>query len=281
MIKTPDIKISNDICGLLAEEDGWNVKDGADAMYDDTSCYQHIDIGADHHNFLWSKFCEDIKHGSRFFSLSAKETLCKVFDNINDFSSVSGKKTIRDISGSKIFRARKANTLEEIKKIATQPSIELAAPPKHLAVNGRMNPVGVSFFYGAFDKDTCLSELRPAVGETLICGEFTESKPLRVFDFTVLNNIYTELSMFDPDYSEKYSQLSFLKDFESIISKAYLPDDTDLEYLPLQVMTEYISSFLEGGVDGVIFPSAQKNSTTENIVVFDCSNSAYYCNCEH
>jgi hypothetical protein len=124
-------------------------------------------------------------------------------------------------------------------------------------------------FYGAFDQDTCISELRPAVGETIVCGAFRETKPLRVFDFTVLNEVYSELSMFDPDYPEKLSQLSFLRSFESIISKAFLPHDTTLEYLPLQAMTEYLSRFVDGGVDALIYPSAQREGVKQNIVVFD------------
>jgi hypothetical protein len=78
--------------------------------------------------------------------------------------------------------------------------------------------------------------------------------------------------MFDPCYIEKYSQLMFLRDFESIISKAFLPNDTDLEYLPFQAMTEYLARFVAGGVEGIIFPSAQRAGAAENIVIFDHHN---------
>ncbi len=270
MIKSSDSEISDDICAYLSGDEGFDVvKDGADAMYDDTSCYQHTEIGAWQHNEMWQRFCEDIKHGSRFFSLEAESTLSAVFKNINSYSSTSGKKTVRNIIDCEIFRARKANTLEEIQQIASKPEDELRAPPKKLAKNGRMNPVGIPIFYGAFDKETCISELRPAVGETILCGKFELSEPLKVFDFTVLNNIYKELSMFDPEYSDKLSQLSFLRSFEFIISKAFLPNESDLEYLPLQAMTEYLSRYVEGGVEGIIYPSAQKEGETENIVIFD------------
>lgn len=273
MIKPSDSEISDDICAYLAEDEGFAVvKDGADPMYDDTYCYQHIEIGSGLHNDMWRNFCEDIKHGSRFFSLEAESTLSEVFKNINGYSSTSGISPIREISERDIYRARKANTSSEIRQITSQPEVELNAPPKHLARNGRMNPVGVSIFYGAFDKATCIAELRPAVGETIVCGMFEETKPLRVFDFTVLNDIYDELSIFDPEYSDKLSQIQFLRNFESIISKAFLPNDTALEYLPLQAMTEYLSRYLEGGVDGIIYPSAQKEGNSDNIVIFDHTN---------
>ncbi|MFT4927394.1 MAG: hypothetical protein ACI8WB_003501 [Phenylobacterium sp.] len=274
MIKASYEEVANDICNLLDGMESWDVgKDGAEAMYDFSSCYQHITMGAGYHHSLWDDFCEDIKHGTRFFSLDAKSKLNKVFANISDYSSFAGKKVIREISGIPIYRARKANTLAEIEKVTSQPAVELAAPPKNLAVNGRMNPIGVSIFYGAFDRDTCIAELRPAVGETIVCGEFKEAKQLRVFDFTMLNNV-TALSMFDPCYAEKHSQLMFLRDFESIISKAFLPSDTDLEYLPLQAMAEYLARFVAGGVEGIIFPSAQRAGAAKNIVVFDHHNRA-------
>jgi hypothetical protein len=273
MVKPSDSQVSDDICSFLAEDEGYSVvKDGADSMYDSTSCYQHIDTGAGYHNELWEKFCEEIKHGARFFSFEAKTTLSEVFKNINNFSTTLGKKPISEISGRKIYRGRKANTQNEIKKITSDPAIELAAPPSHLARNGRMNPVGISVFYGAFDKETCIAELRPAVGETVVCGLFKEYKPLRVMDFTVLNQVYDELSMFDPEYFTKLSQIQFLRSFESIISKAFLPSSTELEYLPLQAMTEYLSRFVEGGLDGAIYPSAQRGGKTENIIIFDSSN---------
>jgi len=63
-----------------------------------------------------------------------------------------------------------------------------------------------------------------------------------------------------------------LRNFESIISKAFLPSQSDLEYLPLQAMTEYLSRYVDGGVDGIIYPSAQTAGATKNIVVFKNSN---------
>ena len=78
--------------------------------------------------------------------------------------------------------------------------------------------------------------------------------------------------MFDPEYAEKLSQLKFLRNFQSIISQAFLPSESDLEYLPLQAMTEYLSRYVGGGVDGIIYPSAQTDGMTKNIVVFRSDN---------
>lgn len=273
MIKPTNTDISSDICSYLANEEAYFVMtEGDDAMYNSTSCYQHIEVGAGLHFGLWNSFCEDIKHGARFFSLEAHETLSQVFKDITSYASIKGLKPIRLLPVCEIYRSRKANSLDAIKKISSDPEKELDAPPKDRSVNGRMNPIGVPIFYGAFDKDTCIAELRPAVGEKIICGTFILNRPLKVFDFTVLNQVYKELSMFDPNYAYKLSQLEFLKNFESIVSRAFLPSETDLAYLPLQATTEYLSRYVDGGVDGIIYSSAQTGCSTKNIAVFNSSN---------
>jgi hypothetical protein len=273
MIKSSDTNISDDICAYLAEDEEYGVvKDGANAFYNSAYCYKHVDEGGRLHYALWENFCEDIKHGARFFSLEAKSTLSQMFCGVNTYVSSKGETPIRLLPPCEIYRSRKANTIDDVETISSSPHTELDAPPKRVAKNGRLNALGIPIFYGAFDKNTCIAELKPAVGETIVCGIFSLSSPLKVFDFTVLNDVYKELSMFDSEYGEKLSQLAFLRSFEAIISRAFLPSESDLEYLPLQAMTEYLSRYVDGGVDGIIYPSAQSGGFTKNIVVFKNDN---------
>ena len=46
-----------------------------------------------------------------------------------------------------------------------------------------MNAAGVPVFYGALDRETCISELRPPVGCTVVSGEFRLNDEIRVLDF--------------------------------------------------------------------------------------------------
>ena len=142
MIKPSDTTIAVDICAFLSGEEGYSVmSDGADALYDTTSCYQHIDIGAGLHNELWHNFCEDIKHGARFFSLEAHATLTQIFNGIDAYLSTRGERPIRLLPECEIYRCRKANSLSEIEYISSNPVTELDAPPKKVSKNGRMNPM--------------------------------------------------------------------------------------------------------------------------------------------
>lgn len=54
--------------------------------------------------------------------------------------------------------------LGERSEITANPARNLGAPPKVRAGEGRMNPAGVPAFYGAFERETCVAELRPPVG---------------------------------------------------------------------------------------------------------------------
>lgn len=102
-----------------------------------------------------------------------------------------------------------------------------------------------------------------------ICGEFELVKKLKVFDFTTLNIVSTSqsLSHFDPDYGTKLSQSEFMKDFEQIISQPFSPEDTNLEYLPIQALTEYLSHELK--IDAIIYSSAQRGMETNNIAILN------------
>lgn len=260
--------LTDDILSKLSRDEEWAVvKDGATAMFDPCSCYNRIYMGKREHQNIWNQFSNVIKHGSRFFSSDAKSLLDDIFKDISKFNSYEGLKPIRIIDGVDIFRARRIKTYEDIMEIKASPEKQLAAPPPHMAPNGRLSPLGIPVLYGAFDHETCLSELRLSVGETAICGQFKVSKPLRTLDVSVLRKAFVELSFFDPEFETKCSQLEFLNDFEDIISKPYSPEETGLEYLPMQVMTEYLTRYVEGGIEAIVFSSAQKGMKTKNITI--------------
>lgn len=66
-----------------------------------------------------------------------------------------------------------------------------------------MNADGVAVFYGARDVKTCMAEMRPALGNEIAVIELKTSQPLRVLDFSRLENAYggAPLSYFQPDFS--------------------------------------------------------------------------------
>lgn len=266
IIMAETIDISDDIVDKLSGEEGDEVRKGCGSpMFDSGLYYARINVVEYEHEGKWELFSEIIKHGSRFFSSESKEILEDIFEGIGSFKSPSGKKVIRKIKGKEVFRARKVKTNQDMEAIYKAPREELSSPPAKLVANGRLNPQGISVFYGAMDKGTCLAELRLAVGEKAVCGKFQISSSTKVIDFTTLTKAFHNLSFFDPQYREKFDRFEFLNGFEKIISKPFSPEDTNLEYLPIQAMTEYLSTEL--GVEAIIFSSAQRGGKGKNIAI--------------
>lgn len=64
-------------------------------------------------------------------------------------------------AGTAFYRGRAVTSALAVREIVRKPETSLAPPPKHLAPAGRLNVAGKPVFYGALEKGTCLSELRP------------------------------------------------------------------------------------------------------------------------
>lgn len=221
----------------------------------------------------WNEFRTGIMHKSRFFNEKAKEFLRWLFEGIDSFKVAGFDKPdvvrwIRPEDGQPIFRGRNCTDPRTSLSILANPAMQLAAPPKEAASAGRMNPAGVPVFYGAFDRETCIAELRPPVDGRVISAEFKLSKEIRILDFKALEEAYDQknISYFDPDYRLKIERREFLLSIHSIIRHPVVPDQ-EHEYLKTQVVAEYLSTQHNPPIDGVVFSSAQ-NPDGLNIVLF-------------
>lgn len=219
----------------------------------------------------WQEFKSGVMHRSRFFNDHGKAFLDWLFEGIHLLENESGHEVVSRFEiedGLELFRGRYCPPSSDPKKILMSPETELAAPPKERARAGRMNPVGVPVFYGAFDRDTCIAELRPAVGSMVLTGEFQLLRNVRVLDFSILENIFDAqpMSCFDPDYRTKMERRQFLRTLHSKISSPVTPDQ-EQEYIFTQVIAEYLSTQVEPPIDGVMFASVQ-NRHGMNIALF-------------
>lgn len=164
----PDI--SEDLVNILAEREGRDVNKGADPFYDSDSRYIASPFcgNIDEHIEGWEYFCNRIKHERRFFNNDFIDYLAKTFGNLKRFKSQNGT-PLRTINpgdpDASFYRARLIKTPDDEEKIMENPSQELGPPPRRKARAGRMNPAGVPVFYGAFEKHTCVAEIRPSVGD--------------------------------------------------------------------------------------------------------------------
>jgi len=226
----------------------------------------------------WSEFEAEIRTRARFFSKTAESILDDIFGELNRFRARK-RSLIRDVGPSTstnvIFRARRASDHAAITKILEHPARELGAPPMASAGSGRMNPRWISMFYGAFDADTCVAEIRAPVGSSVVIGQFQIARPLRLLDLHTFKELFVErASFFDPDFRRLREKARFLGHLVEIMSRPVMPNDEDFQYLPTQAVAEYLSEKVRPKLDGLIFPSSQRGGKGENVVLFRRSAGA-------
>ncbi len=277
-------ELSDDLVAILAERESRDISQGADAFYDNGSLYgqngENNYGNALDHIESWDYFCSKIMHKTRFFNNELIEGLNSLFSELDNFE-YEYKKPIRVIEPSDLeatfYRARYATG--SLENIYSNPRIELGPPPASFASSGRMNPVGVSVFYGAFEPKTCIAEIRVPVGEIALSGQFKLEKQITVLDLTVLNEIQEPRN---PHYADdnQWGLLYFLRHFSSEISKPVQSHNAHLEYLPTQALSEYLAYHFQPRIDAIIYPSTQTNGKGRNIVILNHAAKLNYENNE-
>lgn len=218
----------------------------------------------------WVKFEQIIKTKNRYFNSEAAVILRKVFDDIDSLSLSFERPVVRVIGiGTDItflYRGRVFQSDEKLKLALESPDLELGPTPWRSAKGGRMNASGISVFYGATNPEAVLAEIRPPVGSKALIGKFEILRPLRMLDISAFNSSFFEGSIFDTMYAELLSRSIFLRNLSQRMTRAIMPDDELFDYLPTQVIADFLGSELK--FDGIIFPSAQSKKGL-NIALFN------------
>lgn len=135
-----------------------------------------------------------------------------------------------------------------------------------------MNAAGIAVFYGATEKETAVAELRPAVGSLISMAAFRVHRPIYVLDLTRFTRAGRQLDIFAKNQMVRATQWAFMQSFASEISEPILPGDEHLEYVPAQVVAEYLTNTSvrwrgsDVTPDAIIFRSAQREGG-KNIAV--------------
>jgi hypothetical protein len=196
----------------------------------------------------WARFCWRIKHAGRFFLLSDQRERAAL-EELGHRCIAFG--LIRSLPrGTRLIRARRQRD-----RAWTTPT-ELGPPPGEVAVqSNRMSPPGISLFYGADDEQTALDEMQEP--GTYAVAEFEVLKPATVLDLT---GVPAVPSFFDVDARQVRSSILFLSRFAEEISRPIERDNRiHLEYIPTQVVTEYLRrEFRDVHLLGIRYASAQR-----------------------
>ena len=211
----------------------------------------------------WRSFCEVIKYHRRFFFADYRanpgerdidaplEVLRKLFDYAESY-----ERMVELPSGVQLFRAR----WQEHSGQYTLPT-ELGPPPRTKSTQtNRMSPPGIVVFYASEHLDTSLRETAVSPGHFVV-GRFEATRPITVLDLTnvpPVPSLFCEIS----DRLEFWprSILTFLNHIAEEIAKPIVRDDrVNIEYIPTQVITEYLRLRLTLNgrrIDGIRYSSS-------------------------
>lgn len=221
----------------------------------------------------WPVFEKNLKTKSRYMSVAALKTLDKVFQGIEAHRTYQNNPVIVEAGPgtalTSLFRARVFQSNESLIAALEKPEISIGPPPPKVAAAGRMNARGIPVFYGATDRHVALAEVRPPVGSNVVVAQFDIIRPLRLLDVEALRSLSVGGSLFDPQFMARKQKASFLSDLSEQITKPVMPDDESLNYIPTQVIAEYLASLESPQLDGMLYASVQAGDDTRNVVLFN------------
>lgn len=278
LTEADDDRVVSALADALIENDDYWPPDGEEPFYDHDYTYQESEYGYQEHSFTWRWFRQGILYEQRFFNADAEKKLSEIFDGLHLIRNEHNEPAIFELRpggpNSEFFRARICNEPSSRAKILEDPATNLGPPPEQLRTAGRMNSSGIMTFYGAFDLTTCIAELRPAVGEKIAAATFTLERPILVLNTTGFAGRPKAINVFAKTHIKRMRLWEFMTQFMNEIAQPSLPNDEHLDYVPTQVVSEYLTHLheLPGAyegrtIDGIIYRSAQ-NSEGKNIAIF-------------
>lgn len=265
-----DYDLAAALVEFLADEEGYAVFQGDTAYYGENEEYEIVIKAKYSTHRDWEKFKKSVMHEVRFFNSSAITFLTNVFCHaLADFDPAPVVKLAR---GSRLFRARLLDDAD-IVDIACDPAGKLGSPPARLAKGGRMNPSGVSVFYASKSADTAIAEVRPWVGADVVLGQFETLRDVTLVDLSRFSTLRGKYEYFDAELEEKLGFESFLRDLHGEIQKPVRSQDHPLEFIPTQVIAEYLSELHVPKFDGLVYGSVQGEGGV-NYVLFRHASAA-------
>jgi hypothetical protein len=232
----------------------------------------------------WSEFERTIRLESRFVYVAnsyrpgsqreAPARLMHFLDGLLGYAEASADMVVSLPAKSRLYRARMTDKPEALRSRAmVEPSSELGSAPSNLAESGRMNAQGISLFYAAFDVSTAVAEVAlHSRYDDAIAGMFQTVEALNVLDLTRKPSLP---SAFDHAHRDRFMFVRFVEHFVANITAPVILDGRErIDYVPTQVVTEYLRWAPSTALDGIVFPS-RANPDGKNIVLFFGAGHAF------
>ena len=199
---------------------------------------------------VWDRLKKSVKERSRFF------TDMDDFTRYNYLSVGDGLHVGQRLYRSRITPAGK----EKIKRS------EMGCPPKELATAGRANPIGIPYLYLSDSAKTTYFEVRAVYLDKLSVGIFKIIRNQKLVDFVYDVNLYLSFIDGTLPLKEIIIKKKIIDEISHDLSKPLRRYDSELEYVPTQLICEYC--LRELNADGISFDSSLYKGG-RNYVLFD------------
>lgn len=199
----------------------------------------------------WERFMSSIKNINRFHS---KHINLELLEEL--FKSPSMQLHIKK-EDKLLYRAR----ICEDKVLSKD---QMGPPLAKIATAGRANSAGISCLYLASDITTTLHEIRARDLDYVSVATFVVDKDLKIVDLSNLDKI-SPLSVGSFDFEWFAINMTILKKISNEIAKPLRRQDSELDYLPAQYISDFVKSL---GFDGICYRSTLNNEGL-NYAFFD------------
>lgn len=221
----------------------------------DVEEYYLIRIDFEHLIIKWHEFRQNIKHEHRFINSLPLE-IEALFKEKSKNSKILEK-------GEIFYRARIGSGDKNVSIPFDANLFDMGMPPLDMVRMGRANPDGIRYLYLANRKETALAEVRPWCGAEVTIGDFELMDNILSMDFSYSSQM-SLFKVINSDQSETVmSEIAFFNNLSDEMSKPISPNESYLEYIPTQFITEVIKSV---GYEGMIFNSSLSDGL--NVVLF-------------
>lgn len=199
----------------------------------------------------WHEFVKEIKEHNRFHTNYMNKPVLQSF-----LECVKVKYPNKSI----FFRSRLCSSPKG------HPRKRMGAPPIEKASAGRVNPEGIRMLYLSDSAMTTLYEVRAGMYDYVTVGTFVLQQPLNIINLAEIDSISPFLAntQFGIDFMAHAVNLPVLRMLAQSIARPLRSQDSALEYLPTQYISDYIKSL---GYDGIEYVSTMSKDG-RNIAIF-------------
>ena len=146
---------------------------------------------------------------------------------------------------------------------------DMSCPSREKATAGRANPLGIPYLYLCKNEETTYYEVHALYLDKLAIGVFKTRRDLKILDFTSTLSLYYAYSNSTISLSEIIAKQKILQLISKDLSKPLRRYDSELEYVPTQLICEYCKI---NDIDGICFSSSLHKGGV-NVVLFDSSTA--------